>query len=146
MRYSFYRRLSKTAIFFAAVNFIAFRSVYVQSAAVPPKVVIAHAGMNARTVALWPAQEQKFFAKYGTDAQLIFIRQAPMLVAGMSAVEASIDLQMGHFDDSPNATERVIGNVMRFYLEFQGTPLATIDAKENRKARDEYLAGKRMRA
>jgi hypothetical protein len=53
---------------------------------------------------------------------------------------------MGRFDDWPNTTERLIGNVMRFYLEFQGAPLATIDAKEIRKARDEYLAGKRASA
>jgi len=65
--------------------------------------------------------------------------------AGMSAVEASVDIQMGRFDDWPNATERVIGNVMRFYLEFQGTPLATIDQKEIREARDAYLARKRSR-
>jgi hypothetical protein len=49
---------------------------------------------------------------------------------------------MGSFDYSPNATERVIGNIMRFYLEFQGTPLATIDAKEIRKARESYLGRK----
>ena len=61
-------------------------------------------------------------------------------------VEASIDIRMGRFDDWPNTTERLIGNVMRFYLEFQGAPLATIDAKEIRKARDEYLAGKRASA
>jgi len=66
--------------------------------------------------------------------------------AGMSAVEASVDIQMGRFDDWPNATERVIGNVMRFYLEFQGTPLATIDAREIRQARERYLAGKGVRA
>jgi len=65
--------------------------------------------------------------------------------AGMSAVEASVDIQMGRFDDWPNATERVIGNVMRFYLEFQGTPLATIDPKAIRKARESYLAGKGAR-
>jgi hypothetical protein len=35
---------------------------------------------------------------------------------------------------------------MRFYLELQGAPLATIDAKEIRKARDEYPAGKRASA
>jgi ABC-type nitrate/sulfonate/bicarbonate transport system substrate-binding protein len=62
----------------------------VTAAATPHKVVIAHAGMNARTVALWTAQEQKFFAKYGTDAELIFIRQAPILVAGMSAGDVQI--------------------------------------------------------
>ena len=59
--------------------------------------------------------------------------------------EASIDIQMGRFDDWPNATERVIGNIMRLYLEFQGTPLATVDPKEIHRARDEYLAGKRIR-
>ncbi len=63
-----------------------------------------------------------------------------------SRLNASVDIQMGRFDDWPNATERVIGNVMRFYLEFQGTPLATIDPKEIRQARERYLAGKRARA
>jgi ABC-type nitrate/sulfonate/bicarbonate transport system substrate-binding protein len=46
--------------------------------------------MNARTVALCTAEEQKFFAKYGTDAQVIFIRQAPILLAGMSAGNVQI--------------------------------------------------------
>ena len=32
----------------------------------------------------------KVFAKYGTDAQVIFIRQAPMLLAGMSAGDVQI--------------------------------------------------------
>jgi hypothetical protein len=32
--------------------------------------------MNARTVVLWTAEEQKFFSEYGTAAELIFIRQA----------------------------------------------------------------------
>ena len=59
-------------------------------AATSAKIVIAHAGMNARTVVLWTAQEQKFFAKYGTDAQVIFIRQAPILLAGMSAGNVQI--------------------------------------------------------
>jgi len=36
-------------------------------AATTAKIVIAHTGMNARTVVLWTAQEQKFFAKYGTE-------------------------------------------------------------------------------
>ncbi len=39
---------------------------------------------------LWTAEEQKFFAKYGTDAQVIFIRQAPILLAGMSAGNVQI--------------------------------------------------------
>ena len=50
------------------------------------------------------------------------------------------------FDEWPNAAERVIGNVVRFYLEFQGTPLVTIDPKEIRKARESYLARKGAQA
>jgi hypothetical protein len=46
----------------------------------------------------------------------------------------------------PGIKERVIGNVMRFYLEFQGTPLAPIDPKKARKARKSYLARKSARA
>jgi hypothetical protein len=30
--------------------------------------------------------------------------------------------------------------LMRFYLEFQGRPLATIDPKEIRKARESYFS------
>ena len=54
------------------------------------------------TVVLWTAEEQKFFSKYGTAAELIFIRQAPMRLAGMSALEVSNDIRMGRFDDWPN--------------------------------------------
>jgi hypothetical protein len=66
--------------------------------------------------------------------------------AGMSAVETSVDIQVDGCEDWPDVMARVIGNIMRFCLEFQSTPLATIDGIEIRKARDEYRAGKRMRA
>ncbi|MBI4523679.1 MAG: MBL fold metallo-hydrolase [Deltaproteobacteria bacterium] len=65
--------------------------------------------------------------------------------AGMNAVEASVDINMGRFDEWPNATERVIGNVMRFYLEFQGKPLAPISQDEIRRARETYLGRKVLR-
>jgi ABC-type nitrate/sulfonate/bicarbonate transport system substrate-binding protein len=74
----------------AALLTVPCQTLSLQAASVPSKVVIAHAGMNARTVALWTAQEQKFFAKYGIDAQVIFIRQAPILLAGMSAGHVQI--------------------------------------------------------
>ncbi|HVO92178.1 MAG TPA: hypothetical protein VMT22_05025 [Terriglobales bacterium] len=35
-----------------------------------------------------------------------------------------------------------VGNVKRFYLEFQGTPRATIETKEILNAREQYLTGK----
>lgn len=90
MRFKQIRRRLSGSLVFACLFAIACQSRPVLAASAPSKIVIAHAGMNARTVALWTAQEQKFFAKYGTDAQLIFIRQAPILVAGMSAGDVQI--------------------------------------------------------
>ena len=90
MRLNPIRSRMNASIVFACLFAIACRSLPVLAASAPSKVVIAHAGMNARTVVLWTAQEQKFFAKYGTDAQVIFIRQAPMLLAGMSAGDVQI--------------------------------------------------------
>jgi NitT/TauT family transport system substrate-binding protein len=57
----------------------------IQAVGASPKVTIAHASMGVRTAPLWIAQEQKFFAKHGADAQLVFIRRAPALLAGINA-------------------------------------------------------------
>lgn len=89
MHFNEFRSRLKATIVFAGLLAVPCHSFAVLAAA-PSKVVIAHAGMNARTVVLWTGQEQKFFAKHGTDAQVIFIRQAPMLLAGMSAGDVQI--------------------------------------------------------
>jgi len=49
------------------------------------KIVIGHAALNARVAPLWIAEDQGFFAKYGAPASAIFIRQAPVLVAALTA-------------------------------------------------------------
>jgi ABC-type nitrate/sulfonate/bicarbonate transport system substrate-binding protein len=49
------------------------------------KVVIGHAAMNARVAPLWVAEDHGFFTKYGVNANAIFIRQAPVLVAALTA-------------------------------------------------------------
>ena len=46
----------------------------VRAAAAKPKVVIAHAAMNFRVAPLWVAQDQGFFAKYGIDSEVIYMR------------------------------------------------------------------------
>jgi len=48
-----------------------------RAAAAKPKVVIAHAAMNFRVAPLWVAQDQGFFAKYGIDPEVIYIRGGP---------------------------------------------------------------------
>jgi ABC-type nitrate/sulfonate/bicarbonate transport system substrate-binding protein len=49
------------------------------------KIVIGHAALNARVAPLWIAEDQGFFAKYGVQGNAIFIRQAPVLVAALTA-------------------------------------------------------------
>jgi NitT/TauT family transport system substrate-binding protein len=53
-------------------------------------VVIAHAAMNARVAPLWVARDRGFFAKYGVNAETIFVRGAPTLVAAMAANEIDV--------------------------------------------------------
>jgi ABC-type nitrate/sulfonate/bicarbonate transport system substrate-binding protein len=62
-----------------------------RAAAAKPKVVIAHAAMNFRVAPLWVAQDQGFFAKYGIDPEVIFMRGGPTLFSGM----LSGDIQIG---------------------------------------------------
>ena len=63
----------------------------VRAAAAKPKVVIAHAAMNFRVAPLWVAQDQGFFAKYGIDSEIIYMRGGPTLFSGM----LSGDIQIG---------------------------------------------------
>jgi NitT/TauT family transport system substrate-binding protein len=56
-----------------------------QGAAATAKVVIGHAAMNARVAPLWVAEDHGFFQKYGVTTNAIFIRQAPVLVAALTA-------------------------------------------------------------
>src|SRR5687767_1515914 len=60
------------------------------AAAAGKQVVIAHAAMNARVAPLWVARERGFFAKYGIDAETIFVRGAPTLVAAMQSNEIDV--------------------------------------------------------
>jgi NitT/TauT family transport system substrate-binding protein len=62
-----------------------------RAAAAKPKVVIAHAAMNFRVAPLWVAQDQGFFAKYGIDPEVIYMRGGPTLLSGM----LSGDIQIG---------------------------------------------------
>ena len=57
----------------------------VHAAAPLRKAVIGHAALNARVAPLWIAEDQGFFVKYGVQANAIFIRQAPVLVAALTA-------------------------------------------------------------
>jgi len=61
------------------------------SAAAPSRLVIGYASISPRVVPLWVAREQGYLAKYGVDAETIYIRGGTILVAGL----ASGDVQVG---------------------------------------------------
>ena len=53
-------------------------------------LVIAYAAMNARVAPLWVARDRGFFTKYGVEADTIFVRGAPTLVAAMQSNDVDI--------------------------------------------------------
>ncbi len=59
--------------------------VHSHAAAPMRKAVIGHAALNARVAPLWVAEDHGFFVKHGVNANAIFIRQAPVLVAALTA-------------------------------------------------------------
>jgi len=78
------------ALVFIAMLSIGGFPLRADGAAAGKKVVIAYAAMNARVAPLWVARERGFFAKYGVNADTIFVRGAPTLVAAMAANEIDV--------------------------------------------------------
>lgn len=54
------------------------------------RVVIGYSAMQAPVAPLWVAQEQGFFAKYGIDPELVFVRTTSVHIAGL--VSGHIDI------------------------------------------------------
>ncbi len=65
--------------------FVALCGVRSHAAAPTRKAVIGHAALNARVAPLWVAEDFGLFVKHGVSANAIFIRQAPVLVAALTA-------------------------------------------------------------
>ena len=72
-------------VFVGVKLLLAIVCVPLQAASAPRKFVIGHAAMNARVAPLWVAEDLGFFAKQGVSVNAIFIRQAPVLVAALTA-------------------------------------------------------------
>jgi NitT/TauT family transport system substrate-binding protein len=92
-----------------------------QAAVAGKKLVIAYAAMNARVCPLWAPRERGFFTKYGFDAETLFVRGAPTLVAAM----ASNDIEVGYTGGTA-----VIGSVA------SGSDLKVLSALTNRVTYD----------
>jgi NitT/TauT family transport system substrate-binding protein len=60
------------------------------AATAPTKMIVAYASISPRVAPLWAAQEQGFFRKNGIEAELIFVRGAPTLVAALTSGDMDI--------------------------------------------------------
>jgi len=69
---------------------IAGRHAVSEAATAPTKMIVAYASISPRVAPLWVAQEQGFFKKNGIEAELIFVRGAPTLVAALTSGDMDI--------------------------------------------------------
>jgi ABC-type nitrate/sulfonate/bicarbonate transport system substrate-binding protein len=76
------------AIIFIATNFFPAHPAFAASSG---KVILGYAAPGARALPFWTAQEMGLFSKYNVDVEPVFIRGAPILVAGL----ASGDIHVG---------------------------------------------------
>jgi len=65
-------------------------NVISEGATAPTKMIVAYASISPRVAPLWAAQEQGFFKKNGIEAELIFVRGAPTLVAALTSGDMDI--------------------------------------------------------
>lgn len=107
------------------------------AASAPTKSIIAHAAVNARVLPLWAAKEQGFFNKYGVPADMIFIRQAPTLVAALT----SGDIQVGYTGDTAVLGAAAGGSDLKILAAFTNRVTYDVVARKGIKS-PEDLRGK----
>ena len=103
------------------------------------RVVVGYAAMNGRVSPLWIADEQGFLAKYGLQADQVYIRGAPLLVAGM----ASGDIQFGRSGGSATLAAVGAGHDFKIVATFSSRNSYDLIARPNIK-RPEDLRGKKL--
>jgi len=115
-------------------------SIFPAFAATPlTKVVVGYAAMNGRVSPLWIADEQGFLAKYGLQADQVYVRGAPLLVAGM----ASGDIQFGRSGGSATLAAVGAGHDFKIIATFSSRNSYDLIARPNIK-RPEDLRGKKI--
>ena len=103
------------------------------------KLVGGYAAMNGRVTPLWIADEQGFLARNGIQADLVYMRGAPLLVAGL----ASGDLQFGRSGGSATLAAVGAGYDFKIVATFSSRNTYDLIARPNIK-RPEDLRGKKI--
>jgi NitT/TauT family transport system substrate-binding protein len=102
-------------------------------------VVLGYAAINGRVVPLWIAEEQGFLARNGLQAEQVYMRGAPLLVAGM----ASGDLQFGRSGGSATLAAIGAGYDFKIVATFSSRNTYDLIARPNIK-RPEDMRGKKI--
>lgn len=131
------RQLS-TLVLFALTVAQFFGDLPAFGAAASSKIILGYASPG-RALPFWLAQELGLFNKYGVDVEPVFIRGAPVLVAGL----ASGDVQVGSTGGSATLAAVAGGQDLRIIATFGSRNNFDLMAQPNIK-RPEDLRGKRI--
>jgi NitT/TauT family transport system substrate-binding protein len=133
-----HRRQPMTVTIVALVVAQMFWSLPASGAAASGKIILGYASPG-RALPFWLAQELGLFNKYGVDVEPVFIRGAPVLVAGL----ASGDVQVGSTGGSATLAAVAGGQDLRIIATFGSRNNFDLMAQPNIK-RPEDLRGKRI--
>jgi NitT/TauT family transport system substrate-binding protein len=114
-------------------------SLFPAFAAAPGKIILGYAAPGARALPFWMAQELGLFTKYGVEVEPVFIRGAPILVAGL----ASGDIHVGSTGGSATLAAVAGGQDLKIIATFGSRNTFDLVAQPNIK-RPEELRGKRI--
>ena len=110
-----------------------------ESAAAPGKIILGYAAPGARALPFWMAQELGLFTRHGVDVEPVFIRGAPILVAGL----ASGDIQVGSTGGSATLAAVAGGQDLKIIATFGSRNTFDLVSQPNIK-RPEDLRAKRI--
>jgi NitT/TauT family transport system substrate-binding protein/sulfonate transport system substrate-binding protein len=103
------------------------------------KVIIAQSAVVADVLPLWIAKEQKFFDKYGLQAEVVLVKSTPMVVSAL----VSGDVHMGNIGGVGVIGAAGGGADLKVVASFYSKPILRVIARpEIEKTED--LKGKRL--
>ena len=132
-------RNRRTLIWIVLIIALHLSSLFPAFAAAPGRIILGYAAPGARALPFWMAQELGLFDKYGVDVEPVFIRGAPILVAGL----ASGDIHVGSTGGSATLAAVAGGQDLKIIATFGSRNTFDLVAQPNIK-RPEDLRGKRI--
>ena len=107
-------------------------------AAAPGKIILGYAAPGARALPFWVAQDLGLFNKYGVDVEPVFIRGAPILVAGL----ASGDIHVGSTGGSATLAAIAGGQDLKIIATFGSRNTFDLISQPNIKRPEDLQIGR----